>query len=375
MRRYGALALLLALCTTCSKVQADADFSELSQTLEEFLTSGNSFRNITNLASLLGSSAATAAPSGSSSAIVPANSTTMSGSDATAGLFSSFLGSSGGSPGGSPSGLFSSFLGPSASASASSPFSSLLGTTNASSALTTYLQGLNSGTVLKNLAKVATVSSIVKKTDFWEDLKDTMYGAESLFTSLSLSHTHNLLALASDFMNGTAEVARDAWHGVKALEKELCTDGFAIEKAELPTACVGYNLTLAIGGGFCIFQEDKSIRCRKPTIRLVKTPSECFLKHHQATIIKSKECKVVKTWGKTKQGFLKPEEGPKTYNLTKTLDDSGVLDAVAPMWDGVFSTLTSRLAKQYNMVQDSITSATDNLQAWIRRKVAVRIFS
>ncbi|KFM22939.1 hypothetical protein F751_6448 [Auxenochlorella protothecoides] len=310
MRRYGALALLLALCTTCSKVQADADFSELSQTLEEFLTSGNSFRNITNLASLLGSSAATAAPSGSSSAI-----------------------------------------------------------------------GLNSGTVLKNLAKVATVSSIVKKTDFWEDLKDTMYGAESLFTSLSLSHTHNLLALASDFMNGTAEVARDAWHGVKALEKELCTDGFAIEKAELPTACVGYNLTLAIGGGFCIFQEDKSIRCRKPTIRLVKTPSECFLKHHQATIIKSKECKVVKTWGKTKQGFLKPEEGPKTYNLTKashgggTLDDSGVLDAVAPMWDGVFSTLTSRLAKQYNMVQDSITSATDNLQAWIRRKVAVRIFS
>uniref|UniRef100_A0A1D2A3Y3 Uncharacterized protein n=1 Tax=Auxenochlorella protothecoides TaxID=3075 RepID=A0A1D2A3Y3_AUXPR len=356
MRRYGALALLLALCTTCSKVQADADFSELSQTLEEFLTSGNSFRNITNLASLLGSSAATAAPSGSSSAIVPANSTTMSGSDATAGLFSSFLG-------------------PSASASASSPFSSLLGTTNASSALTTYLQGLNSGTVLKNLAKVATVSSIVKKTDFWEDLKDTMYGAESLFTSLSLSHTHNLLALASDFMNGTAEVARDAWHGVKALEKELCTDGFAIEKAELPTACVGYNLTLAIGGGFCIFQEDKSIRCRKPTIRLVKTPSECFLKHHQATIIKSKECKVVKTWGKTKQGFLKPEEGPKTYNLTKTLDDSGVLDAVAPMWDGVFSTLTSRLAKQYNMVQDSITSATDNLQAWIRRKVAVRIFS
>lgn len=356
MRRYGALALLLALCTTCSKVQADADFSgmrgrvrdstarqlpvgpvpeprppslppphaELSQTLEEFLTSGNSFRNITNLASLLGSSAATAAPSGSSSAIVPANSTTMSGSDATAGLFSSFLGSSGGSPGGSPSGLFSSFLGPSASASASSPFSSLLGTTNASSALTTYLQGLNSGTVLKNLAKVATVSSIVKKTDFWEDLKDTMYGAESLFTSLSLSHTHNLLALASDFMNGTAEVARDAWHGVKALEKELCTDGFAIEKAELPTACVGYNLTLAIGGGFCIFQEDKSIRCRKPTIRLVKTPSECFLKHHQATIIKSKECKVVKTWGKTKQGFLKPEEGPKTYNLTKASHGGGV---------------------------------------------------
>lgn len=59
----------------------------------------------------------------------------------------------------------------------------------------------------------------------------------------------------------------------------------------------------------------------------------------------------------------------------QALDDSGMLTAVEPMWNGVFSTLTSRLAKQYNTVQDGVSAWTDDVQSWVRDKLTLHIWN
>lgn len=169
--------------------------------------------------------------------------------------------------------------------------------------------------------------------------------------------------MAGNLLNGTKDALKEVGEMVDALEEKYCTTDFAIEKEVVPTSCVGHNVTLSIGNGFCIFQADKTIRCRKPSVVLVKTAAECALKHHEAVIVKGKECKFQKSWGEGKQGYLFPHTGPVHYNLTKSVVEPGPVHDIAQGYGNLLNSLNARLSQ----LGSSFSDWGENAKTWFSK--------
>lgn len=92
----------------------------------------------------------------------------------------------------------------------------------------------------------------------------------------------------------------------------------------------GHNITLAIDGGSCtISHKDHSVTCHPPRVRLVKTPASCTKKHSTPVRVVGKECKIVKTFGDRKEGYLKPPLN-KTVVIDFSVSQGGTEEGCCP---------------------------------------------
>ncbi|KAI3429505.1 hypothetical protein D9Q98_005594 [Chlorella vulgaris] len=338
----------------------DAGLADVFGSLKELMDGmGGSFPIQTMQASAA-PGAATAAASGDADAEAAAK-LFASLFEGTSDSFATFL--NGGGNGGAASSMFASFMSGSDSGSASSgsggsasqqPRNNLLdslstlmgGRASGLSSLSSLLSsstgsasgsGSSSQTSASHFAAVLgpVAASSASTRALLDSLSAAIDQADSLFDGPDLQDLFGGLDLRS-FLSRDHEVLNQTLQAARELEETYCKPPRLEGGTKVPTNCEGHNMTLSITGGYCTFNKDKTVTCKRPSVVLFKNPPRCTLHHSEPSKVVGKECKIVKDYGQRVEGYLRAPKN-KTHEMAASSQDVRSSPQLQSLADGFAS--------------------------------------
>ncbi|PRW58938.1 aggrecan core -like [Chlorella sorokiniana] len=256
-------------------------------------------------------------------------------------------------------------LGPSSSAAASATSASGIPTLRSSLGSLLGTAGVG-GTSSGSNPFSALLQPVASTRSILSQLADAVEQANSV---LAAPHWDDLLGGVdlTRFLNSNRTVLREMMVAMEEVEEQVCKHPYIEWGKSVPSHCDGHNITLAIDGGSCtISHKDHSVTCRPPRVRLIKTPASCTKKHTTPIKVVGKECKIVKHFGDTKEGFLKAPHN-KTVVLDFSEPTAPRLVRSAPTASTGSGSSKSSKAGLASRLADGLAAMRERLPRWIKK--------